>query len=117
MLAGAVPRYTVLLAKYAATIVTLGIPLCIGILINLIVVVSSRSVAFESSEWLKILALVLLSFLYLSIFVLLGMFVSSRTAHPANSMVILRWCGSPCVLTPSIGLISTCPQGHHQVEW
>jgi len=119
MLAGAVPRSVVLLAKYVAAMVTLGIPLCIGLLINLIVVVSSRSVAFESTEWWKILTLVLLSLLYLSIFVLLGMFVSSRTAHPANSMVILLlvWVGL-VVLTPSIGrLISdVSARGTTQVE-
>jgi len=47
-----------------------------------------------------------LSFLYLSIFVLLGMFVSSRTAHSANSMVILLlvWVGV-VILIPSFGRI------------
>jgi ABC-type transport system involved in multi-copper enzyme maturation permease subunit len=106
MLAGAVPRYAVLLAKYAAAMVTLGIPLCLGLLTNLIVVVSSRSVAFESAEWWKILALVFLSLLYLSIFVWLGIFVSSRTGHPANGMVILLliWV-TLVVLTPSVGRI------------
>jgi ABC-type transport system involved in multi-copper enzyme maturation permease subunit len=106
MLSGAVPRSVVLLAKYAATMVTLGIPLGAGLLVNLIVVLSSRSVAFESGEWWKILTLVLLSFLYLSVFALLGVFVSSRTARPANSMVILLlvWVAL-VILTPSVGRI------------
>ncbi|MBN1506702.1 MAG: ABC transporter permease subunit [Sedimentisphaerales bacterium] len=106
MLSGAVPRSAALLAKYVATMVTLGIPLGIGLLVNLLIIVSSRNVAFESGEWWKILALVLLSFLCLSVFVLLGLLVSSRTAHPANSMVILLlvWVAI-VVLTPSVGRI------------
>ncbi len=48
----------------------------------------------------------LLSFLYLSVFVWLGLFVSSRTAHSANSMVILLllWMGL-VILIPSFGRI------------
>jgi ABC-type transport system involved in multi-copper enzyme maturation permease subunit len=47
-----------------------------------------------------------MSFLYLSIFILLGMFVSSRTAYPANSMVILLlfWVVF-VILIPSFGRI------------
>lgn len=118
-LAGAVPRYAVLLAKYAATMVTLGIPLGIGLLVSLILALSSRSVAFEAAEWWKILAIVLLSFLYLSVFVLLGMFVSSRTTHSANSMVILLlvWVGL-VVLAPSVGRIisDVSTRGTSQVD-
>jgi ABC-type transport system involved in multi-copper enzyme maturation permease subunit len=118
-LAAAVPRYRVLLAKYVAAMLTLGIPLCIGLVMSLIVVMSSRSVAFTSEEWLKILAVVVLSFLCLSIFVLLGLFVSSRTAHPANSMVILLlvWVGL-VILTPSLGRIisDVSTQGTTKVE-
>jgi ABC-type transport system involved in multi-copper enzyme maturation permease subunit len=47
-----------------------------------------------------------LSFLYLSIFILLGMFVSSRTAYPANSMVVLLLVWVVLViLIPSFGRI------------
>ena len=46
----------------------------------------------------------MLSFLYLSLFVLLGMFVSSRSAHSANSMVVLLlvWVALVIVI-PSLG--------------
>jgi ABC-type transport system involved in multi-copper enzyme maturation permease subunit len=106
MLAGTIPRYTVLLGKYFAAMFTLGIPLLIGLLVSLVIVVSSKDIAIPPGEWLKILTIVLLSFLYLSIFVLLGVFVSSRTAHSANSMVILLlvWVGLG-ILVPSFGRI------------
>jgi len=106
MLAGTVPRYAVLLGKYFAAMLTLGIPLCIGLLVSLVIMVSSKDIAIGPGDWLKILSVVLLSFLCLSVFVLLGMSVSSRTAHSANSMVILLlvWVGL-VILMPSLGRI------------
>jgi len=88
-LANTIPRHEVLLGKYFGIMITLAIPLTIGMLVSLIIVVPSKDVAIGSNEWLKILTIMVVSSLYLSIFVLLGMFVSSRTAHSANSMAIL----------------------------
>ena len=106
MLAGSIPRYKVLIAKYFGVMFTVGIPLLAGLLANLIIVVSSKDVALEGWIWLKVFAIVMLSFLYLSIFVLLGMFVSSRSAHSANSMVVLLlvWVAL-VILIPSLGRI------------
>lgn len=106
MLANTVPRYQVLLGKYIGVILTIGIPLFIGILVSLIIVVASNVVVINGLDWLKIFVIVLLSFLYLSIFIFLGMFISSRTAHSANSMVILLllWVVF-VILVPSFGRI------------
>ncbi len=106
VLAGTIPRYKVLLGKYLAAMFTLGIPLCIGILVSLVIVVSSKEIVIGPGEWLRIFTIVLLSLLCLSAFALLGMFVSSRTAHSANSMVILLlvWVGL-VILMPSLGRI------------
>ena len=106
MLAGSIPRYKILLGKYLGAMFTLCIPLLIGLLLHLIILIASNIVAIGLSEWLKIIAIVLLSFLYLSIFVLLGLFVSSRTSRSANCMVILLfvWVGL-VILMPSFGRI------------
>lgn len=106
ILANTIPRYELLLGKYLGVMLTIGIPLFIGLLVNLIIVVVSNVAVISGLDWLKILAIVLLSFLYLSIFILLGMFISSRTAYPANSMVILLliWV-VVVVLIPSFGRI------------
>ena len=95
-----------LLGKYAGTMITLVIPLVIGMLISLIIVISSRDVVISSDQWLKILILAVVSLLYLSVFVLLGMFVSSRTGHPANAMAVLLlvWVVA-VVLLPSFSRI------------
>ena len=106
MLANTIPRYEVLLGKYLGVVLTIGIPLFIGLLVSLIIVVASNVAVLSGLAWSKILIIVLLSFLYLSIFILLGMFVSSRTAYPANSMVILLLVWVVLViLIPSFGRI------------
>jgi len=106
MLANTVPRHDVLLGKYLGVVLTIGIPMFIGLLVCLIIVVASNVAVMSGLDWLKILVIILLSFLYLSMFILLGMFVSSRTAHTANSMVILLliWVVL-VVLIPSFGRI------------
>jgi len=102
VLANTIPRHKVLLGKYLGAMFTLAIPLLTGMLVSLIIVVFSKDVALSGDEWLKILAIVLVSLLYLSIFILLGLFVSSRTGHSANSMAILLlvWVVS-VILLPS----------------
>lgn len=106
MLANTIPRYELLLGKYVGIMLTIGIPLSVGLLVSLIIVVSSNVVVISGLDWLKILTIVLLSFLYLSVFILLGIFVSGRTAHASNSMVVLLlvWVVA-VVLVPSFGRI------------
>jgi ABC-type transport system involved in multi-copper enzyme maturation permease subunit len=106
MLANTIPRYHVLLGKYLGVLLTIGIPLLIGLLISLIVVIASNVVVLSGLDWLKIFSIIFVSLLYLSIFILLGIFVSSRTAYPANSMVVLLliWVVL-VVLIPSFGRI------------
>ena len=106
MLSEPIPRYKVLLGKYLGAVFALGIPLLIGFLINLIIVISSDIVKLGPGDWLRIMGIALISSLYLSIFLLLGMFVSSRTANSTNSIIILLllWVGL-IVLLPRLGRI------------
>jgi hypothetical protein len=79
----------------------------LGILINLIIVTtSSENISINAGRWYKILVIIVFSFLYLSIFVLLGMFISSRTSRSVSSMVILLflWVGL-VILVPSFGRV------------
>ena len=106
MLAGSIPRHKILLGKYFSLILILGVPLFLGLIVNLVIVVSSNVVVIDADGWLKILAIVFLSLLYLSIFILLGMFISSRTTHSANCMVVLLLVWVVLViLIPSFGRI------------
>jgi ABC-type transport system involved in multi-copper enzyme maturation permease subunit len=102
-LSNSVPRDTVLLGKYLGAIITLAIPLLLGLLINLIIV-NLSGLQFDSGQWLKIAAFMGLSILYLSIFLLLGMLVSSRSPKSSTSIVILLFIWVVLViLIPSTG--------------
>ena len=104
MLAGATPRATILLGKYLGLMLTLGISLLLGLLISLIIVIASRVDAIGPALWTRILSIIVLSFLYVSIFVFLGLFVSARTARPSISMatLLLVWVVL-IILIPSLG--------------
>jgi ABC-type transport system involved in multi-copper enzyme maturation permease subunit len=119
VLANTIPRYKVLLGKYFGAMFTLAIPLIAGLLVSLIIVISSEHVAIDAAAWLKIFAVAILSLLYLSIFVFLGMFISSRSAHSSNCMVLLLvvWVVL-VILLPSGGRIfaEVSSQGPTQVE-
>jgi len=104
ILAGATPRATILLGKYLGLMLTLGIPMLLGLLISLIIVIASRVDVVSPALWTRILGIIVLSFLYVSIFVFLGLFVSARTARPSISMatLLLVWVVL-IILIPSLG--------------
>ena len=70
-LANTIPRHELLIGKYVGTMVTLALPLMIGMLVSLIFILPSKDVVIEGSGWLKILLLALVSLLYLSILCIL----------------------------------------------
>ncbi|MBN2315218.1 MAG: ABC transporter permease subunit [Sedimentisphaerales bacterium] len=105
-LANTIPRHEILLGKYAGVMITLAIPLIVGMLVSLLIIVPSQGVVIDGGEWIKILVLIFISLLYLSIFVLLGVLISSRTSHSANAMAILllTWV-VVVILLPSLSRI------------
>jgi len=106
ILVGATPRATILLGKYLGLMLTLGIPLLMGLLVSLIIVITSNVDLVSSAIWAKLIGIVALSFLYLSIFVFLGLFVSTRTAKSSISMatLLLIWVVL-IILIPSLGRV------------
>ncbi len=89
VMSGPVSRDKIVLGKYVSGVLTLMIPLSIGILLNLISL-SFFGLSFTSfAQWMRILAFVGVSTLYLSIFVFLGILVSSRSAKSSSSIVVL----------------------------
>lgn len=104
MLANTIPRYKVLLGKYFGAMLTLCVPFLIGVLVSLIIVIASNIGGISRLQWLEVLVVVILSLLYLSVFVFLGVFVSSRATRSANCMVVLLllWV-CLVILIPSLG--------------
>jgi ABC-type transport system involved in multi-copper enzyme maturation permease subunit len=104
-----VPRSTVILGKYLGTMIMLVIPLLVGMLISMIIITTSGKVNLAGADWVRILVTVLLSLLYLSIFVLLGLFVSSLLRSSAATLVLLllAWTVIVVVIPGVTGMIAT----------
>jgi len=89
IMSNSVPRDKVILAKYISGMLMLIIPLFVGLLFNLIIVNLFGLSSISGRQWLKIPVFLGISTLYLSIFVLLGILVSSRSARSSSSIAIL----------------------------
>ena len=93
IMSNTVSRGQVLLGKYLGVLLTLMVPLVIGILMNLLVIQLSGSLSFDSGTSLRILGMVGLFALLVSIFIFLGLFFSSRVSNAITSLVwlLLTW--------------------------
>jgi len=99
-----VPRSTMILGKYVGTMTVLMIPLLFGMLTSMIIITMSGGIDIAGEDWIRMAVMILLSILYLSIFVMLGLFVSSLFRSSAASLVILllAWVVI-VVIIPDIG--------------
>ena len=88
-LSNPLPRATLLFGKYIGTIISLLIPLIIGICMNTLIISLFGIVPFEATYWLQIGAVVLFSVLYISVFATLGLFISYLTRSASVSLVLL----------------------------
>ena len=89
LLANSVSRATVLLAKFTGAFLTLMIPLLIGILLNLMIVNASELVSLDESEWTRVGIIFVISAIYISIFLWLGLFISSQFSNSSSCLLVL----------------------------
>ena len=88
-LSNSLPRATLLFGKYSGTIISLAIPLIIGICMNTLIIALFGVLPFESTYWLQIGGVVLFSVLYISVFATLGLLISCLTRSSSVSLVLL----------------------------
>ena len=86
-LSGAVSRPTLLLGKYIAGMVSISLPLIASFVAGLLVIQFSPYVSFSGSDWGRILLIFLVSMLYVSLFFLIGLFLSTRTDRPSITLM------------------------------
>lgn len=82
-------RIKFLVSKYIAIILTVSIPLLIGILISLIIFGASIPQVFSLDNLFRILLMVILVFAYLSIFAFLSLLISSLIHQSSLVLLIL----------------------------
>ena len=83
-----VGRGKVLLAKYIAAMVCLLIPVLISLLLALIQCSLAPSLPFSTDDFLRIGGIVLTTIVYLSVFYLIGLLISTTTRRAATSLML-----------------------------
>ena len=115
MMSNQISRAQMLLAKYLGAFFTLMVPLTIGILMNLLIIYLSGNIPFGSGAslpsngwgpWFRIFGMVGLFALHISIFILLGLFFSSRVSNAITSLVwlLLTWVCLAFIFPSLLGL-------------
>jgi len=82
-------RIKILMSKYLSIILTVMIPLIIGVLISLIIICSSIPQVLTLSNLIRILLMLLLAITYLSIFAFLSLLTSSLIHQSSLVLLIL----------------------------
>jgi ABC-type transport system involved in multi-copper enzyme maturation permease subunit len=88
MLANPVSRSAILMGKLLGTFLTLVPMLIFSFGLCLLVIMLHPEISFSASEWIRIGVMILFSAVFLILFMIIGLFVSSRVRHSATSIVV-----------------------------
>lgn len=93
MMSQPVSRAKILLAKYLSALIVLIIPLIAGTMLSLLFIGFGGTVQFDTALWSRVAISFALSLIYISLFVLLGLFLSARSRTPVVALVtgLLIW--------------------------
>ena len=89
MLANSVPRHAVLVGKFLGALMSVSIPFALAVLVNLLVFSTSSAVHLSIDAWGRLGIIFFVAILYISLFLALGLLVSSRVQRSAVSLVML----------------------------
>ena len=109
LMANPVSRAIVLLAKFIGAFLSLMVPLVMGILLNLLIVNASDLVSLNGSEWGRVGIIVVISAIYISIFLWLGLFISSQFSDSSSSLLILLliWIVFVVLIPNTMGVLAS----------
>ncbi len=88
-LSNSVSRGTVLVSKFLAALLTISIPFLIAAFINLFLLYTSGSIPLGPSECGRLGVIICIAFVYVSIFLGLGLLISSRVSNSSTSLTVL----------------------------
>ena len=109
LMANSVSRATVLLGKFMGAFLTILIPLFIGVLLNLMVVSASRLASLSGGEWARVGIICVISMIYISIFLWLGLFISSQFSNSSSSLLtlLLIWIVFVVLIPNTMGVLAS----------
>lgn len=88
-LSNRVPRDRLILGKVIGGFISLLIPLIIPLILSLLILLVYPNITLAGQDWLRLLLMFLMFFLYLSVFFTLGLLVSARTSKSSTSFLVL----------------------------
>lgn len=88
-MSNSVPCDVILLGKFLGAFLTIAFPLLMGMALCLLIVTLSGSTILSSNDWERIGLMIIISFIYISLFIGLGLFVSSRARNSSTSLLVL----------------------------
>ena len=89
MLANSIPRHTVLIGKFLGALLSISIPFTLAVLVNLLLISTANAVHLTTEAWGRLGIIFFLALLYTSLFLALGLLVSTRVQRSAVSLMIL----------------------------
>jgi ABC-type transport system involved in multi-copper enzyme maturation permease subunit len=88
-LSNKVPRDRLILGKVIGGFISLLIPLIIPLILSLLILLVFPNISLAGEDWIRLLLMFFIFFLYLSVFFTLGLLVSARTNKSSTSFLVL----------------------------
>jgi hypothetical protein len=105
LLANAVPRSHVVVAKLAGGVISLCVPLALAFSVSLLLLLNNPDVALSSQDWIRLVGLFLLSCVFLAQVFALSLMVSTFVRESSTSLVICLFAW----LAGSVGYMNLLP--------
>ncbi|MXX39851.1 MAG: ABC transporter permease subunit [Gemmatimonadetes bacterium] len=108
VMAQSLPRHTLLLGKFLGAMLVLSLVMILGVVVNLLLVLSLSEAHLGAGETVKLVGMVGLAVLYLSIFVSLGLWISVRSSSARASLVsvLLLWTCTSLIWPQTGGVLA-----------
>ena len=89
MLANSIPRHSILIGKFLGALLSISIPFILAVLVNLLLISTANTVHLTTEAWGRLGIICFLALLYTSLFLALGLLISTRVQRSAVSLMIL----------------------------
>jgi len=84
-----VPRFNLVFGKFLGAFIAIAVPLLLGMLLNLFIIMASGILVFSREVWVRFGLMLALSLLYTTVFVGIGLAVSSWSRQSSTSLLVL----------------------------
>ena len=105
-----VRRGHILLAKYISAMLCLLVPLLMSLLLSVLLLTMTPSISLNTSDFLRIGGIILTTVVYLSVFYLIGMLISTATRRTRTALMLSMFVWGFLVLVYPNMILAVVPQ-------